>query len=120
MFAIVLSIFEKVNFIWDGFDFNPNIDKHKIISMKVKFYLNFYFLPENSRISKKFVVKRNHAIIFIRFYCDIFLWYLFYYPIARLVLVFKSYSFHFHAVHTCSNVFCFPPFFYSCIVTKSL
>ena len=65
--SAVLSIFEKVNFIWDGFDFNPNIDKHKIISMKVKFYLNFYFLPENSRISKKFVVRTKSCHYFHTF-----------------------------------------------------
>ena len=47
--------------------FNPNIDKHKIISMKVKFHLNFYFLPENSRISKKFVVRTKSCHYFHTF-----------------------------------------------------
>ena len=47
--------------------FNPNIDKHKIISMKVEFHLNFYFLPENSRISKKFVVRTKSCHYFHTF-----------------------------------------------------
>ena len=86
--------------------FIPNIDKMrntKWSQWRLNFAWIFISYLKILESARNLWLERNHAIIFIRFYCDIFLWYLFYYPVARLVLVFKSYSFHFHAVHTCSQ-----------------